>query len=302
MKLFLEGLKNFFLRSYFPAVNIQITSKYISGMERELKTGKIKNNFYRKIEEGIINEDWKDRNILDEKKLKDVLSIELNKFKKEPCISLLIPESSSKVFIFSSNSFPREKREAIEFVKWKIKRSVPIDKNLRISYDIFKNGNGIYNILALAINENVISEWEIFFNSMGKKISYVNIPTFTLYNCLKNERNLLLVNRDLSYTSFFAMANNKPIIYRIKNEPLIDEGFSSEITSTIKWIEERENKVMESIWIRDMAGKNNIKIQQENYKDKIKYFKNISESDFEKIPNDLSEILRPLMGIPLWRE
>ena len=77
-------------------------------------------------------------------------------------VSLSIPEIAGRVMMLEMDSPIKNKAEGIDQVKWKLKKSFPVDLNeLQLDYHVLKvNEDGVSSLLVSLASRKIINEYE----------------------------------------------------------------------------------------------------------------------------------------------
>ena len=263
MALFIDRMKSYFTRQRLTSSAFQLTSRYLSGIHISSKEGKIKNHFILPLERGVIQPSFTNKNIknpaLLEKKIKQGLKkLHLSDHK----IACLIPELSLKAFVFSFDSLPSSRQEREQIIRFRVKKQIPLlPDDARLSFDMIRS-NGSEKILVAVVRSSVIQEYEDFFSQLRLKVRAVGVPTLNLDYLInkEKERDLLLINIEEDSFSLVASVNSEIALYRLK--PFIlgsqknvfglqrIEDIVKEVENTINFIEDKEKKKINSLWVR----------------------------------------------------
>jgi hypothetical protein len=172
-----------------------------------------------------------------------------------------------KVFIFSFDRLPASPKEREELLRWRLNKVVPVKPpDMRISYDLMKSEGQVKVFLALA-RSSVIQEYEQLFARCGLKVRAVGIPALNLVNLLKGDdaKNALIVNVEADSISLLAVLDFEISLYRFK--PFLPEALPSvhptqkmevivnEVENTVHFIEDREKKKVDAVWVRSAVPK-----------------------------------------------
>jgi hypothetical protein len=172
--------------------------------------------------------------------------------------SLLIPEPCVKIFVLSVESVPVSPGERDSFVRWRVGKQMPLlPDDLRLAYDIPAGGSA-KKIIVAAAREAVIREYEGLFEAAGMRPGTVTVPSLSLINLVGGATGLngVLLNVDTDSLSFLAVMDSEWSLYRHKG---IASGLPAgekvalivkEVENTVHFIEDKERKRVEKIWVR----------------------------------------------------
>lgn len=114
-------------------------------------------------------------------------------------VSLSIPESAGRVMLLDIDSPVKNKEEGIDQVKWKLKKSFPLDMNdMHLDYQVLKESEtGEASLLVALVARNIIVEYEDLLLTNGLEPSKIDFAVFNLYRLfaprLEVEEQLVLV-------------------------------------------------------------------------------------------------------------
>jgi hypothetical protein len=308
MKSF-DRIKKYFVEQPFPRSAFQISSHCLSGIRASHKEGKIKKHFYLPLERGVILPSFTRNNIQRPKVLQEKLKEGLEELRlSDRRIASLLPELSIKVFVFSFDSLPSSRRERDQIIRFRIKKQMPLlPEDVKFSVDRIKYNHREKVIVAIA-RSSVIQEYEDLFGHFNLKVRAVGAPTLSLNNLMSEakEKSLLVLNVEEDFLSLIAIVNSEIALYRLKPFSLDSESsvlgservenIVKEVENTVHFIEDREKKKLQSLWVRlgivDLEGEMFLKLQE-----KVSLpLKGIGEF----LPSELSSkektILSPLFG------
>lgn len=265
MSPLIDKIKKYFTGESLPHSAFQISSHCLSGIHVSPKEKKIKRHFFIPLERDIIQAAFDKKNIqkphdLQEKVKQGLERLHLSDHK----IACLIPEMALKVFVFSFSSFPASQREREQFVRFWVKKQIPLlPDDIRFSLDKIKSNNSVKAIVSVA-RASVIREYEDFFDQLRLKVRVIGVPTLCLHNLIskEGEKNMMLLNVEQDFLTLIAIVDSEIALYRLK--PFILESASKstvsgsreigdivkEVENTIHFIEDREKKKVHSLWVR----------------------------------------------------
>jgi Tfp pilus assembly PilM family ATPase len=178
--------------------------------------------------------------------------------------SLLFPEACQKSFVLSFESLPPSAEERRELILWRLKKQAPsLPDDIRLSFDAAENGSP-RRVFAAIARAAVVREYEDLFASCGIKLRSVGLPTLGLLNLLdrQREKDVLLANVEEESVSLLAVLDGRPALYRFKpflaGKTLAAEDLAAaaakEVSGTLRFLEDRENKTVKTVWVRSGAG------------------------------------------------
>jgi type IV pilus assembly protein PilM len=117
--------------------------------------------------------------------------------------SLLLPDSYARVAILGLDQLPRRRREALEVIRWKIKKAVPFKVDgAAIDYMVLPGDGPGISVLAVITPQQVVEAFESIFGSMEIRTGLVDLSTLSLLNLCQP-----LFEREVPEGTEFMVAN-----------------------------------------------------------------------------------------------
>ncbi len=262
MKLHRGSLKEFFMAPLCPSAVIQLSSRYVSGIQVDIKERRVKHHLILDLPEGLIEPHFDRPNITDAAALGEILKGGLSKFHASgKRIACLIPEACLKVFILAFDSLPSSEREREKVILWRVKKQMPVlPEDARLSYEVKPSSS--VKVLAALGRTPVIREYESLLAGLGLEVGVLTVPTLSILNLLDWERegDLLAVNVEDDSLTLAAVTGADLTLYRLKMFALERESIQDpslkvetvvkEIENTAHFIEDREKRQVRSLWFR----------------------------------------------------
>lgn len=138
---------------------------------------------FRAAEE-IIKPSIKEPNIVNPAALGGVLSESWRKLLVDTKrVSLSIPDLAGRVMMLEMESPVKNKEEGIDQVKWKLKKSFPVElSELHLDYHLLKTSEeGVATLLVALASRAVINEYEELLLSLSLEPSKIDFAAFNLY-------------------------------------------------------------------------------------------------------------------------
>jgi len=259
---------SYFTEQAKPSVAFQISRSYVSGICFSQKDRRFGGYFVLPLPPGVVEPSFDKKNILEEAAVEEKIREGVRRLRtRESVASLLVPEACLKVVIFSFERLPASAKEREELLRWKLNKVVPVTPpDMRISYDTVKSDGQVKVFLALA-RSSVIQEYEHLYARCGIKVRAVGIPAPNLVNLLKGDeaRNALIVNVEADSLSLLAVLDSEVSLFRFKTflpEALRSmppaqkmEAIVNEVENTVHFIEDREKKKVDAVWVRSVVPK-----------------------------------------------
>lgn len=137
--------------------------------------------------------------------------------------SLLLPDSWFRINIIELPSIPDKPGEALEMVRWSLKRTLPIaPESLRIAYQVLSRDSKSARILVLSAVDETLSSIERVLNASGIEIVLVEPVGINIWNAVtvretETESNRLFVYvRDTDFTTA-VFRGDEPLFIRSRN-------------------------------------------------------------------------------------
>jgi hypothetical protein len=260
-------IKAFFMAQPLPSVVFQLSASALSGINVSVGEKKIKSRVFFPLASGLVEPHFDKPNIKQAASLTAVLKEGLAKLhysgEKAAC---LLPEPCLKVFIFPFDSLPSSERERLKLFRWRAKKQLPVLPDaVRLSYQIMKSNASVKVLVSLA-RPAVLREYEDLFSAAGVKIGVITSPTLSLLNLLDwdEEKNFILANIEDDSVSLAAVANADLTLCRFKTflaarsgllpEKQTIENIITEIENTIHFLEDREKRGLNALWLRSSSA------------------------------------------------
>jgi hypothetical protein len=264
----INRIKSYFTVQALLPVAFQVSRSYASGIHFSRKDRRFGGHFVLPLPPGVVEPSFDKQNILNPPALEEKIREGVRRLRTgENAASLLIPESCLKVFVFSFDRLPDSAKEREELLRWRLNKAVPVrPPDTRISYDIIKSDGQVKVFLAIA-RVSVVQEYERLLARCGMKVRAVGIPAPSLVNLLQGDQamNALIVNVEADSVSLLAVLDFEISLYRFK--PFLPDVLSSmfpaqkfetiinEVENTVHFIEDREKKKVDAVWVRAAVPK-----------------------------------------------
>ncbi len=158
-------------------------------------------------------------------------------------VSLSIPDTSGKVMIIEMDAPIKNKEEGVDQVKWKLKKSFPVDlSELHLDYHLLKvDDTGNSTLLVALASRKIINEYEELLLSISLEPSKIDFATFNQYRlfasrleidqhlafivCFRGSLTVMIFQDgtlDFFRSKFISTAVNDPVrLYREVNSSLL---------------------------------------------------------------------------------
>lgn len=134
--------------------------------------------------EEFLRHSIKELNIIDAKALGSAIKEAYNRL-ATPLVrlSLSIPDTAGRLMMLDMDAPMKSKEEGVEQIKWKLKKSFPLDMNtIHLDYQVLRNNEaGGTTLLVALISRNIITEYEELLLATGLEPSKVDFASLNLY-------------------------------------------------------------------------------------------------------------------------
>ncbi|MGC8745947.1 MAG: type IV pilus biogenesis protein PilM [Candidatus Saccharicenans sp.] len=269
--------RKYFWEAPWPAVVFQVAPSYLAALKigREIKFSEA-DYLIEKIPAGVVEANLIQPNIKKPEILEDFIDQAVNKLKpRGSSATIIIPEISSRVFIFSLENAFLTPAELTKFIEWRLDHqlSSPLSA-IRYSFQTFNSGQE-KKVLVVCSGLEVINEYEAIFQEKKLRPGKITIPSLSLFNFLSEikEKDFLLVDADFDYLSLIVVIEGTIYLYRQKQLLPPDEDrlevILKEIENTLYFLEDKIKKKIRLIFLRSNMEKTQLLISQLKMKKEI---------------------------------
>ena len=138
-------------------------------------------------------------------------------------VSLLLPDSWFRINILELSSLPDRPSEAVEMVRFSLRRTMPIDPQaLRIAYEVLTKGSSGAKILAVSAVEKTLAAIERVFTAAGCEVVLIEPIGLNIWNAVAvreqttTSDRLFLFVRDRDFTTA-VFRGQQPLFVRSRN-------------------------------------------------------------------------------------
>jgi len=242
-----------------PAAAFHVARGYLGGLRCTRKTGLVKSSVVRNLPAGLVEPSFDKPNLVQPEAFQSVLKDAVRRIgTPEGPVALLLPETSVKTVLLSFETLPTAPSECEKVVRWRLGRTLPLPPaGTRLSF-VVRRTNGRARAFCVLAAESVVREYEQAFAKAGLNVRMVGLPTPALLGCLPKNgpANHLTVNVEDDYFAALAVLDGGPALFRVK--PLTPGSSwveaAEETAATIRFLEDREKKEVETIWLRPAAA------------------------------------------------
>ncbi len=259
----LDKIARYFTAQPCPPVIFQVASSFVSGIHVGVKERRIKEYVVWPLPAGLIEPHFDRPNFPDPSALSEIIKACLAKLHVPGGkVACLIPETCLKILLLAFDSLPSSEKERDKLIRWRAKKQMPIlPEDARLSFDI-QPSDGSVKVLASLGRTSVLREYENLFSKTGFEVGLLGAPTLSLLNLVRweEEKDVIIANIDDDSLSLIAATDSKLSLYRNKTfakerrgEPRVEDKVDlivKEIENTIHFVEDREKRVLHSLWLR----------------------------------------------------
>jgi hypothetical protein len=259
----LDQLVRYFTAPPCPPVIFQVASSYVSGIHVGVKERKIKEYVIWPLPSGLVEPHFDRPNFPDPGALSEIVKACLDKLHVSGGkVACLIPETCLKTLVLAFDSLPSSEKERDKLIRWRAKKQMPIlPEDARMSFELLPS-NGSVKVLASLGRSSVLREYENLFSKTGFDVGLLGTPTLSLLNLVRweEEGDVIIANIDDDSLSLVAATDSKISFYRNKTFAVERRGelrvedkvelIVKEIENTIHFVEDREQRVLQSLWLR----------------------------------------------------
>ncbi|HEX7150728.1 MAG TPA: hypothetical protein VF618_04500 [Thermoanaerobaculia bacterium] len=137
--------------------------------------------------------------------------------------SVLLPDSWFRINIVDLPALPSNPNEALETVRWSLKRSLPIaPESMRVAYEVLSRGNGGAKVFVLSAVEKTLADVERVFTRAGIEVVLIEPVGLNIWNAIAVRENetakdrLFVYVRDTDFTTA-VFRGSQPVFIRSRN-------------------------------------------------------------------------------------
>jgi hypothetical protein len=258
----LKSLRTAFLDRPLPDAVFELGSGHLSGLRVASRGQAPRGRFILSLRTGVLAPSFDRPNVTEASAVRSAIEQGKNSLGLGGgIVSLLIPEPCVRIFILTLESVPASEAERDAFIRWRVGKQMPIlPEDLRVVYDI-SPGAPPSKVIVSTARDAVIREYEGLFESAGLHVGTVTVPSLSLVNLVGGSpgRNGVLLNVESDSLSFLAIMDSGWTLYRQKGlgpDLAADQRIDlvvKEVENTVHFIEDKERKKVERIWVRSGA-------------------------------------------------
>jgi type IV pilus assembly protein PilM len=183
-----------------PRVACEIAPQGVVAARSELATAPLAAVAKASLAEGAVAPGLRPGNVVDRVALiaaiRSVLEqIEAKPNSREADLTLVIPDAAVRVLLLDFDSLPGRLAEALPIVKFRLKKLLPFDADdAMVSYQVMSSSKSVVRVLAVAIPQDVLAEYESVAREAGFEPGAVLPSTLASLAAVEGEDAALLVN------------------------------------------------------------------------------------------------------------
>jgi type IV pilus assembly protein PilM len=137
--------------------------------------------------------------------------------------SLLLPDAWFRINIVDLPSLPERHTEALEVVRWSLKRSLPLDpQTLRVAYEVLSRDSSGVKVLVVSAVDATLAALERIFSTAGIEIVLIEPAGLNIWNAIAiretatTKDRLFFYLRDRDFTTA-VFRGSQPLFIRSRN-------------------------------------------------------------------------------------
>jgi len=211
-------------------------------------------------------------------------------------VSLLLPDSWFRMNIVDLPSLPERNGEALDVVRWSLKRTLPIPPDqLRVTYTVLSRGSEGVKVLVLSAMESTLSAIERVFATAGLEVVLIEPVGLNIWNAITvHEREadsagdrIFFHLRDTDFTTA-VFRGSQPLFLRSRNLGA-DRTLDQEIRLSATFL--RDSLNVETFTRCYVAGEHGTDLQSTLASEFNTQVRNIALRDFaEDVPSGASDL------------
>jgi hypothetical protein len=223
-------------------------------------------------------------------------------------VALIVPDPSFRVIVLAVDALPSSQAERETFIRWRIAKQMPaLPEDARLDYAV-AGGAASKKVIAALARAPVVKEFEDLFARAGLAVGVLTVPSLSLVNLIGSgpQPDGILLNIADDHMSLVAFMDSEWVLYRQKGIQTggrpswtLDQRLgqvAQELENTIHFLEDREQKKVEKVWVRVGCLENGIEAESRltgQFSAPIEPIENEIAGDWD--PREKA-ILAPLMG------
>jgi type IV pilus assembly protein PilM len=183
-----------------PRVACEIAPQGVVAARSELATAPLAAVAKASLAEGAVAPGLRPGNVVDRvaviAAIRSVMEqIEAKPNSREADLTLVIPDAAVRVLLLDFDSLPGRLAEALPIVKFRLKKLLPFDADdAMVSYQVMSSSKSVVRVLAVAIPQDVLAEYESVAREAGFEPGAVLPSTLASLAAVEGDDAALLVN------------------------------------------------------------------------------------------------------------
>ena len=167
-----------------PLLVFEISEQGVAGVRRDAKSLAVEARAFRPLGGGAVEPSAVKENVHRPEELQQAVDEVLTDLgpARRPDVALILPDDSSRLTVLDLDKMPRDARERLTLIRWRLKKTVPFDiERARISYQAQSLSSGL-SVLVAATPLEVVQQYEEPFRQAGLFPGYVSLSTAAALN------------------------------------------------------------------------------------------------------------------------
>jgi hypothetical protein len=262
-----DRLRDFFSRRPVPSAAFQLSVSALAGLRLAGKESRAGRHVVLSLRPGSLEPSFDRPNLKDPGLLADRLAEALRRLElRDGNVSLLVSESCLKSGVLTFDQLPESQAERRSLILWRLKKQMPsLPESVRLSFDVLSD-RPPWKVFASLIHPSVLAEYEGLFARQGVRVRSLGLPTLSLAGlpALGDNPSGLVANIEEDGLGLLVLLDSEVVFYRSK--PFLPDtreagtparkmqNVAREITNTATFVEDREKRRLETLWVRVAAS------------------------------------------------
>lgn len=153
-------------------------------------------------------------------------------------VTVVVPDSSVRVFVLDFDSLPAKADEALPVLKFRLRKSVPFDvEHAGVSYQVLSEGSSRletqWKVLAAIMPGTVLAEYESVVRAAGYEPGAVLPASLAVLAAIDSQEALLVANLSARTLTTSIVSGNDVLLYRTVELPVEEAERQGEIQRAI---------------------------------------------------------------------
>jgi Tfp pilus assembly PilM family ATPase len=305
----LDNLRSYFLDRPLPDAVFEIATDYLAALRVPSGKRPLRDRVILPFTASPIVPSFEHPNIVDRPALASGIEEAKRKLRLDGGrVALIVPDPSFRVIVLAVDALPASQAERETFIRWRIAKQMPaLPEDVRLDYAV-AGGPVSKKVMAAMARASVVAEFEELFARAGLQVGVLTVPSLSLVNLIVSEPRPdgILLNIADDHMSLVAFMDTEWILYRQKGIQTggrpswtLDQRIgqvSQELENTVHFLEDREQRRVEKIWVRVACFENGVEAESRltgQFSAPIELIENEVPGDWDAREK---AILAPLMG------